>query len=139
MISRVALNGGRVYENDEYFSLWDQLLPWPVFSVPAWLTIGTVAVACIAAALYLYRGGSRVLADMPYVVIVTAGLCLVFPWIIAALNADPSGVLSTPGEDGYPIGWHWLSTPSVLLVLLGAFLGSRRTDNNGSSRRVASR
>ncbi|MGM1016124.1 MAG: hypothetical protein ACQEW8_01120 [Actinomycetota bacterium] len=126
-VTRLALNGGRVFYGDEQMSLWGAVLPWPVFHVPAWLTILTVAVGSIAGGLYLFLGGRRVSFDTAY--IVTMGLLLfgVFPWAIAALGMDASGIISTPGEDGYPIGWHWISVPLVVLLPLGALLGRTRT------------
>lgn len=127
MLSRVVFNGGRVYESDETFSLWPSIMPWPVFSVLAWLTIVSVSIGCLAAAAYLYRGGPLVRKDMPYVVVVTAGLCGGFPWLIATFNSDPTGIILTPGENGYPIGWHWIATPLALFVVLAAITGARRS------------
>lgn len=134
MALRLALNAGRVYYSDETHSLWGEVLPFPVVSVPAWLTLTCVVVGCAAAGGYLALGAGRVRDDMPYTLVVTVLLCGAFPWAIAGFDADPSGVIFTPGPEGYPIGWHWAATPAVLLVIGGAVVGgvlgrgSRGTD-----------
>lgn len=124
MVLRLAFNGGRVYQSDEIHSLWGPLVPFPVVSVPAWLTILSVAVACISAAAYFAIGSGRVAFDMPYVLAITVLMCGVFPWAIAGFDADPTGIVRTPGPDGYPVGWHWIATPLVLLPIAAAVVGS---------------
>ncbi|MGX1695227.1 hypothetical protein ACWIBQ_07610 [Microbacterium keratanolyticum] len=139
--ARLIFNAGRVYYSNEPFSLWGEVLPWPVLSVPAWMTISTVTIACVAAFLYLLLGGTQVRKDVPFTVIVVGGFAVLFPLAIATFDPDPTGVISTPGPDGYPIGWHWLASPLSLLVVLGAILGrNRRPLPSGETRgaRVAS-
>lgn len=126
MLTRLALNGGRIFYSDEYFTLWGSVLPWPVFHVPGWLTIATVAIGSIAGGAYLYLGGAQVGFDVPYIIVLSVLLLGLFPWAIACFGVDPTGILHTPGEDGFPVGWHWLATPLVLLVPLGAVLGRIR-------------
>lgn len=116
---RLAFNGGRLYPSDEPFSLWDPVVPFPVMSVPAWLTILTCLVGLTAATTYLIVRGDQAGEDAVYVSMLSLAFFGFFPWGIAALDIDPTGVISTPDPDGYPIGWHWVLTPfaPVLLAL----------------------
>lgn len=79
MALRLTLNGGRIYYSDETHTLWGAVLPFPVLSVPAWLTLACVVVGCAAAGLYLALGAARIREDVPYIVVVTALLCGAFP------------------------------------------------------------
>ena len=137
--ARIILNAGRIYYSAEAHSLWGEVLPWPVLSVPAWLTMATVSIACLAGAAYLALGAEHVRADVPYVLGVVVGLNVLFPIFIAAFEPDPSGSFRTPGADGYLMGWHWLASPLALLVVAGAVVGAvrARRATNRRSQRVA--
>lgn len=125
--ARIALNAGRIYYSGEPHSLWGEVLPWPVLSVPAWMTITTVTIACLAGGAYLALGGTALRADMPFVVVVVVVFNVLFPFFIACFEPDHTGAIRTPGPGGYPIGWHWLASPLVLLVIAGAIIGAVRT------------
>ncbi len=120
---RLALGGGRVFYGDDEHSLWGAALPWPILSIPAWLTVATALIGCVAGSAYLILGAADTADDIPYVTVLAVLFFGVFPWFIAALDTDPGGLISTPGAEGYPIGWHWLATPLVLLVIAGAIIG----------------
>ncbi|GAA3919586.1 hypothetical protein [Microbacterium invictum] len=132
--ARLVLNAGQVYPSDEPFSLWDPIAEFPVMSVPAWLTVGTGLVGMGAALAYFAVRGRAAAADAAYVSLVSLLVFGLFPWAIAAFDVDPTGIVHTPGPDGYPIGWHWLATPLSLVVLIvgivvfvrGRDLGRRR-------------
>ena len=117
LIGRTALNGGRVWPNDEVHSLWGSVLDERVLVVPALLTILTGAVGMLAAVWYLVSGGRAAAADAAYVSLVSLLVFGMFPWAIAGLDEDPSGILRTPGPGGYPLGWHWLVTPLAVVVI----------------------
>lgn len=135
MLTRLTLNGGRVNYSDEV--KWDSVLTWPVFHVPGWLTIATIIIGSIAGGTYLLLGGSLVSFDVPYIIVLSILLLGLFPWAIACFEMDPTGVLRTPGEYSFPVAWHWVATPLVLLVPLGTVLGrvlENRERRPGSSR-----
>lgn len=139
--ARIALNAGRIYYSGEPHSLWGEVLPWPVLSVPAWMTITTVTIACVAGGAYLALGGATLRADLPFFLVVVVGFNVVFPLFIASFEPDPTGAITTADPGGYPIGWHWLASPLVLLVVAGAIIGAARTHRSLTSigaRRVAS-
>lgn len=123
LIARVALNGGRVFPADEEGSLWGSVVADRVLAVPAWLTIATVAVGAIAAVWYLVTGAAAA-KDAAYVGLLSLLFFGGFPWAIATLDEDPSGVLHAPGDDGFPMGWHWIVSPLGILVLVVAIVVS---------------
>lgn len=133
--ARYALNGGRIYYSNDTLALWPPLLPWPVLDVPAWLTIGTGLIAVGGATVYFLRGGTRIEGDIYLVLIVTLLACGFLPWFIAMLNSDPTGVIRTPGPNGYPMGWHWVLSPLCVVPLVAAIVARRRL----ARQRVAAR
>lgn len=139
LVARLALNGGRVWPTDDEHSLWGSVIDDRVLSVPAWLTVATGAVGMAAALVYLLRGRSAVGADAPYVSLVSLLLFGGFPWAIAALDADPTGIIRTPGPEGYPIGWHWVLTPLAAVVLIVGIVASVRSGAAARRRREAGR
>lgn len=125
MIAREIFNGGRLYYSNEPRGLYESLLPWPVLSVPAWLTITTGLLAIGCATAYLLLGGPEIADDVWYMFFVPM-LAGFFPFFIAAFEPDPTGVIWTPGPDGYPIGWHWVVTPFILVLLVSAIVATVR-------------
>ena len=124
--ARYAFNGGRIYYSNDTFALWDPLLPWPVLDVPAWLTISTGVIAITGATVYFLRGGMHIAGDIFYLLIVMLLACGYVPWYIAMLNMDPSGVIHTPGDDGYPMGWHWVISPLCVIPFIAAIIAALR-------------
>lgn len=122
--ARYALTGGRVYYSNE--SVWHSVLPWPVLSVPAWLTIVTGVIAIIGATAYFLRGGIRIAGDIVYVLFTLLLAYGFLPWFIAALDMDPTGGIRTPGDQGYLIGWHWVITPLCIVPIVAAVIATRR-------------
>ncbi|WP_194410062.1 hypothetical protein [Microbacterium cremeum] len=116
--ARLILNAGQLYPTDEASAVTDALVPFPAMSVPAWLTIATGLIGMAAAAAYLLVRGNAAGDDAAYVSLVSLMMFGLFPWAIAAFDADPTGIIWTPGPDGYPIGWHWLASPLALVVLV---------------------
>jgi len=133
--ARYIFNGGRIYYSNDPDRMWPSLLPWPVFSIPAWLTIltGVLAIGCTT--LYLLRGGLEITNDLPFMSIVPAGFTAMMPIFIAALDKDPTGLLHTPGADGYPIGWHWLISPFSLIAIVAAIIAPFRMRRLRAERR----
>ncbi len=133
--ARLVLNAGQVYPTDEPFSLWDPIAASAVMSVPAWLTIATGLIGMGAALAYFAVRGRAAAADAAYVSLVSLLVFGLFPWAIAAFDVDGTGIVHTPGPDGYPIGWHWLASPLSLVVLIvgivvfvrGRDLGRKKT------------
>ncbi|KAA9085431.1 hypothetical protein [Microbacterium radiodurans] len=130
LIARVAFNGGRVWPTDEEHSLWGSVIGDRVLGVPAWLTIATGAVGMAAAVAYLIGSRRDAGADAPYVSLVSLLIFGGFPWAIAALNTDPTGIVRTPGPEGYPIGWHWVLSPVAAVVLAVGIVVSVRSRRN---------
>jgi uncharacterized membrane protein len=139
VIARFALNGGRVWPTDDVHSLWGSAIDDPVLGVPAWVTIVTGAVGMAAALWYLGSRARDAGSDAPYVSLVSLLIFGGFPWAIAALDADPTGIIRTPGPDGYPIGWHWVLSPVALVVLVVGIIVSVRSSRDARRRREAGR
>ena len=116
--ARLILNGGQLYPTDEASSVSDALVPFPAMSVPAWLTIATGLIGMAAAVAYLLVRGNAAGDDVAYVTLISVMMFGLLPWAIAAFDVDPTGIIHTPGPDGYPIGWHWLASPLALVVLV---------------------
>jgi hypothetical protein len=132
--ARLILNCGRVYHSNECSSFGDSLLPWPVLSVPAWLTIATGLIAIGCASAYLLLGGLEISDDIAYMTFVPllAGYVTNF---IAAFEKDTTGVIWTPGADGYPIGWHWLVAPFTLVLITSGIIAAVRMKRLRAERR----
>ncbi|WP_336645005.1 hypothetical protein [Microbacterium sp. USHLN186] len=134
VVARGIFNGGRIYYSNEPSKLYDSLLPWPVLSVPAWLTIVTGLLAIGSACAYLLLGGLEISSDISFMFFATS-LAGVFPIFIAAFEKDPTGVIRTPGADGYPIGWHWVVTPFLLVLLVVTLVAAARMKRLRAQRR----
>jgi hypothetical protein len=134
VFARGIFNGGRIYYSNEPSKLYESLLPWPVLSVPAWLTIltGMIAIGCASA--YLLLGGLEIADDIAYMTFVPllAGYVTIF---IAAFEKDPTGVIWTPGPDGYPIGWHWIVAPFTIVLIVSAIIAGIRMKRLRAERR----
>ncbi len=132
--ARYIFNGGRIYYPNEYFNLWGPILPWPVLSVPAWLTITTGLIAIGCASAYLLLGGLEIADDVAYMTLVPllAGYVTIF---IAAFEKDSTGVIWTPGADGYPIGWHWIVAPFTIVLIASGIIASVRMKRLRAERR----
>ncbi len=139
LVARLALNGGRVWPTDQVHSLWGSVIDERVLSVPAWLTIATGAVGMVAAVSYLVAARRDAGPDAPYVSLVSVLVFGIFPWAIAALDEDPTGVIRTPGSDGYLIGWHWVLSPLALVVLLWGIVVSAQSSREARRRRERGR
>ena len=133
--ARYIFNGGRIYYSNAPERMWPELLPWPVFSIPAWLTILTGALAIACAAAYLFSGGLEIANDIPFMGLVPMLFCAFFPWQIAALDMDPTGVVRTPGPEGYPMGWHWVISPFSLIMVVAMIAAYRRMGRIRAERR----
>ncbi|WP_067194748.1 hypothetical protein [Microbacterium sp. XT11] len=134
VVARGIFNGGRIYYSNEPSSLYESLLPWPVLSVPAWLTITTGLLAIGCASAYLLTGGLEISSDISFMFFSTS-LAGVFAFFIAAFEKDPTGVIRTPGDDGYPIGWHWVVTPFLLVLLVSTLIAATRMRRLRAERR----
>ncbi|MBN7793658.1 hypothetical protein ACLD0U_00565 [Microbacterium sp. 2216-1] len=134
VVARGIFNGGRIYYSNEPSKLYDSLLPWPVLSVPAWLTITTGLLAIGCACAYLLLGGLEISSDVSFMFFAPS-LAGVFAIFIAAFEMDPTGVIWTPGPDGYPIGWHWVVAPFVLLLLAATLVSAARMKRLRAERR----
>jgi len=132
--ARYIFNGGRIYYSNDYFNLWEPLLPWPVLSVPAWLTISTGLLAIGCASAYLLLGGFEIVDDIAFMTFVPL-LAGYMPIFIAAFEKDPTGAIRTPGPDGYPIGWHWLVAPFTIVLIVSAIIASVRMKRLRARRR----
>lgn len=132
--ARLILNCGRVYYSNECLSFGDSILPWPVLSVPAWLTIVTGLIAIGCASAYLLLGGLEIADDIAYMTFVPllAGYVTIF---IAAFEKDPTGVIWTPGDAGYPIGWHWIVAPFTLVLIASGIIAAVRMKRLRAERR----
>lgn len=123
--ARYILNGGRIYYSNEYFSLWEPVLPWPILSVPAWLTIGTGFIALACASGYLLIGNIDIANDVPYMMLMP--LMASFTAIcIAAFEKEPTGIFWTPGPESYPIGWHWIVAVFTPVLILSGIISTIR-------------
>jgi hypothetical protein len=137
--ARLILNAGQLYPTDEASSVRGALVPFPAMSVPAWLTIATGLIGMAAAVAYLLVRGTAAGDDAPYVTVVSVLIFGLFPWAIAAFDVDPTGIISTPGPDGYPIGWHWLASPLAVVVLVVGIVTAVRASRARRSERQARR
>lgn len=135
VVVRLIFSGGRIYYPNEYFSLWEPVLQWPVLSVPAWLTITTGLIAIGSASTYLLLGGLEIADDIPFLTLTPFFACAGFPIFIAAFEMDPTGIFSTPGPDGYPIGWHWIVSPFAFVVLISGIIAATRMKRLRAERR----
>lgn len=133
--ARYIFNGGRIYFPNDYFSLWGPVLPWPVLSVPPWLTIVTGLIAIGCASAYLLLGGLEISDDIPFLTLMPFFACVGFPIFIAAFEKDPTGVIWTPGPEGYPIGWHWIVSPFAFVVLISGIIAATRMKRLRAERR----
>lgn len=133
--ARLIVNCGRVYYSNECLSLGWSLFPWPVLSVPAWLTITTGLIAIGSASAYLLLGGLEIADDIPFLTLTPFFACAGFPIFIAAFEMDPTGIFSTPGPDGYPIGWHWIVSPFAFIVLISGIIAGMRMKRLRAERR----
>lgn len=129
VIARVAFNGGRVWPTDEGRFLWG-VIEGHVLGVPAWLTIATGDVGMVAAVAYLLGSRRDAGADTPYVSLVSLLIFGCFPWAIGALDTDPTGIVRTPGPEGYRIGWHWALSPVAAVVLAVGIVVSVQSRGN---------
>lgn len=136
VVARLALNGGRVYPTDEVHSLWGAVVDDLVLPVPAWLVIAVGLVGSVAGIVYLVLRDRVAGSDAPYVGILSVAFFGVFPWFIAMFDVDPTGIVSTPGDDGYPMGWHWLVSPAGFVVLVVAIAVSIRGRRRRTGRRA---
>ncbi|MBO9625948.1 MAG: hypothetical protein J7484_06205 [Microbacterium sp.] len=134
VIARGVFNGGRIYYSNAPSSLYDSLLPWPVLSIPAWLTITTGLLAIGCASAYLLLGGLEISSDISFMFFATS-LAGVFPIFIAAFEKDTTGVIWTPGPDGYPIGWHWVVAPFLVVLLASTIIAAVRMRRLRAERR----
>lgn len=132
--ARYIFNGGRIYYSNEPSRLSESLLPWPVLSVPAWLTITTGLIAIGCASAYLLLGGLEIADDVAYMTLVPllAGYVTIF---IAAFEKDSTGAIWTPGADGYPIGWHWIVAPFTIVLIASGIIASARMKRLRAERR----
>jgi hypothetical protein len=132
--ARYIFNGGRIYYSNEPSRLHESLLPWPVLSVPAWLTITTGLIAIGCASAYLLLGGLEIADDIAYMTFVPllAGYITIF---IAAFEKDPTGIFWTPGPDGYPTGWHWIVAPFALVLITSGIIAAVRMKRLRTERR----
>ncbi|QMU97088.1 hypothetical protein FVO59_07505 [Microbacterium esteraromaticum] len=134
VVARGIFNAGRIYYSNEPSKLYESLLPWPVLSVPAWLTITTGLLAIGCACAYLLLGGLEISSDISFMFFAPS-LAGVFPIFIAAFEKDPTGVIRTPGPDGYPIGWHWVVAPFILVLLVATLVATARMRRLRAERR----
>lgn len=132
--ARYIFNGGRIFYSNKPDRLWESLLPWPVLSVPAWLTIVTGVLAIGCASAYLLLGGLEIAEDIPYMSMVPL-LAGFVPIFIAAFEKDATGIFRTPGPDGYPIGWHWVVAPFTIVLVVAAIIAPMRMRRLRAERR----
>lgn len=125
IVARVIFNAGRVSYPNEYHSLWDPILPWPVLSVPAWLTITTGLVAIGCASAYLLLGKHYVEGDITYITAITL-LSSYVTIFIAGFEPDPTGIFRSAEPNSYPIGWHWVVAPFSIIMIVSTIVSAIR-------------
>lgn len=133
--ARYIFNGGRISYSNEPDRLSESLLPWPVLSVPAWLTITTGLIAIVCASAYLLLGGYEISDDIPFMTMTPFFACAGFPFLISTFEPDTTGIIWTPEPGSYPIGWHWIISPFAVIILISGIIAATRMKRLSKERR----
>lgn len=120
IVGSLLFTGGQVLDNGK--DIYDQVWPWPVFPVPAWLLIAPAAVsAAVVIPVVVMTPVSRApdLIGRCGQTVVGIGAGVIFAIAFWA----PSGLLGVPGEADRYLGLHWvaaaLSAFCFVILLLG--------------------